>query len=136
MKALRRPKWPLLFSNLKSGIVGITYTDRIGNKRESTLTLVNGFVPENLQKSEAPNNPTQQQQITAFDLDVRQWVTFDLEMIEEYAGLISYTAPRHSSNDRRDQREVDSSRETSSDEGSEEESNAPKFRSRFDPETD
>jgi hypothetical protein len=132
VKARRRPKWSLLFSNLKSGVVGITYTDRTRNKRESKLTLVTGFVPNNLQLKQAPNNPTNVEQMTAFDLDIRQWVTFDLESIEEYKGLISYTAPRKENEQRRE--EV-SSGEESRNERPEETSNARKFRSRFEPET-
>jgi hypothetical protein len=127
---MRPPKWSLLFTHLKSGVVKLTYIDRVKNKRESQITLVTGFIPEKLQKKQAPNNPADQTQMTAFDLQVRQWVTFDLETIEEYVGLVSYTAPRQ--NDERPR--PDSSTEEGSNEGTEEEGNARKFRSRFDPE--
>ena len=128
---MRPPKWSLLFTHLKSGVVKLTYIDRVKNKKESQITLVTGFIPEKLQKKQAPNNPADQSQMTAFDLEVRQWVTFDLEKIEEYVGLVSYTAPRQ-----KDERpRPDSSTETSSDEGTQEEGNARKFRSRFNPDT-
>jgi hypothetical protein len=127
---MRPPKWSLLFTHLKSGVVKLTYVDRVKNKRESQITLVTGFIPEKLQKKQAPNNPADQTQMTAFDLQLRQWVTFDLESIEEYVGLVSYTAPRQ--NDERPR--PDSSTEEGSNEGTEEEGNARKFRSRFDPE--
>jgi hypothetical protein len=109
----------------------LTYVDRVKNKRESQITLVTGFIPEKLQKKQAPNNPADQTQMTAFDLQVRQWVTFDLESIEEYVGLVSYTAPRQ--NDERPR--PDSSTEEGSNEGTEEEGNARKFRSRFNPDS-
>ena len=128
---MRPPKWSLLFTHLKSGVVKLTYVDRVKNKRESQITLVTGFIPEKLQKKQAPNNPADQSQMTAFDLELRQWVTFDLEKIEEYVGLVSYTAPRP--NDERPR--PDPSTEEGSNEGTEEESNARKFRSRFDPNT-
>ena len=128
---MRPPKWSLLFTHLKSGVVKLTYVDRVKNKRESQITLVTGFVPEKLQKKQAPNNPADQTQMTAFDLELRQWVTFELSNIEEYVGLVSYTAPRQ-----KDERpRPDSSTEEGSNEGTEEEGNARKFRSRFDPKT-
>lgn len=126
---MRQPKWSLLFSHLKSGVVKLTYIDRVKNKRESQITLVTGFIPEKLQKAQAPNNPADQSQMTAFDLDVRQWVTFDLDKIEEYVGLVSYTAPR--TNNERPR--PDSSTEEGSNEGTEEEGTARRFRSRFNP---
>lgn len=129
MKARQRPKWSLLFSHLKSGVVGIKYTDKIGNERDSKLTLVTAFIPSKLHKEQAPNNPLNQEQMTAFDLDVRQWVTFDLETIEDYQGLLSY---EYSGN--RDVRERPNTfGEASANEGKKETSDATKFRSRFDP---
>lgn len=130
MKSKQRPKWSLVFSHLKSGVVGIDYEDQYGTRRTSKLTLVNGFIPEKLQKHQAPNNPLDQHIMTAFDLDVRQWVTFEIESIEEYNGIISYT---YSGNQNVRQR-TNSIGETSPDTGTQEASDVTKFRSRFDPE--
>ena len=129
MKSKQRPKWSLVFSHLKSGVVGIDYVDQHGTRRDSKLTLVNGFVPEKMQKSQAPNNPLEQHKMTAFDLDIRQWVTFEIESIEGYNGIISYT---YSGNQNVRERTVTFG-EASANERTQEEGDVTKFRSRIDP---
>lgn len=132
MKARQIPKWGQVFSHLKSGVVVLSYEDRNREVRDVQVTLVTGFIPENHQKEQSPNNPLNQEQLTAFDLKIRQWITFNLQSIKEYTGLVSYTKPRESD----DRQRTDVGRETSSDQGTQEEGNARKFRSRYDPQTD
>lgn len=130
MKSKQRPKWSLVFSHLKSGVVSIDYVDQHGTRRDSKVTLVTGFIPDKMQKSQAPNNPLEQDKMTAFDLDIRQWVTFEIESIEGYGGIISYT---YSGNQNVRER-TNTVREASTDEGTQETGDVTKFRSRFDPE--
>ena len=132
MKARQIPKWGQVFSHLKSGVVEMKYQDRDKTLIDAQVTLVTGFIPENHQKEQSPNNPLNQEQMTAFDLKKRQWIQFELQSIKEYTGLVSYVKPR-TDNDRP---RTDTSRETSGNQRTQEEGNARKFRSRYDPEAD
>jgi hypothetical protein len=133
MKARQKPKWSKVFGDLRSGVVRMKYKDRDRTVREFTGTLINAFVPQIHQLEMAANNPLEQEKIKAFDLDMIQWVTIQLESIEEYDGIISATPPPRRSNERP---ETDRSTEESGNEGTQEEGNARKFRSRYDPEKD
>ena len=89
MKQGQLPKWNVVIRDLKRGSPEVVYKEE-GKEIRRFVTLANSMIPDKHMAETNPNNPTQPDDIKAWDTERLQWATFKISELEEYKPFPGY----------------------------------------------